>query len=537
VYRSECLPFSQIPHNTALFLDFLYHFQKLERFLPEKLQPERTKEAALQLAYDPARRAAVAAVLERQNGDWGMGEAARQNLQRFRAGAAALVSGHQLSLFGGPAYAFYKALTAIKMAEEITAAGTECVPIFWLASEDHDLAEIDHVVLPANPLTLETLRVAAHGRDGSPVGRMKLEEKSLAAVLERAGELLGPGEAMDGLRVAYAPGATFVSGIARLFAQVFGEYGLLLINPDDAELHRIALPVFSGAVERSADLNAAVQKRGRELEAAGYHQQVKVTSATSFLFVLEDGARVAVRRNGDGFAIGERKLSAAELRARVQDAPQDFSPNALLRTSVQNYLLPTLAYAGGPSEIAYLTQAAPLEQALTGRVARLMHRFSATIVEAPAERLLQKYSLEISDAFRGPEGLRERIAAQCLPRDLETKFDSAKKGLEWQMATLRQQLVALDPTLERAAERSGRKMNYQLERLRGRAARALLRRSEDLGRHADELTTALYPHKALQERTYPGVYFLARLGAAGLRGLYGTLNRECADHQVVFVRN
>ena len=184
MYRSECLPFSQIPHHTALFLDFLYHFQKLERFLPEKLQPEQAKNAAAKLNYDPARRAAVAAVLERQNGDWGMSEAARRNLRRFRAGAAAVVSGHQLSFFGGPAYSFYKALSAIKMAEEITAAGTECVPIFWLASEDHDLAEIDHVVLPfgaaqdkpASPQALETLRVGAKGRDGSPVGRLRLEE-------------------------------------------------------------------------------------------------------------------------------------------------------------------------------------------------------------------------------------------------------------------------------------------------------------------------------------------------------------------------
>jgi bacillithiol biosynthesis cysteine-adding enzyme BshC len=539
VYRSECLPFNEIPHHTPLFLDFLYSFHKVERFLPEKLQTaEQAAQAAKRISYDATRRAAVADALERQNADLGtngLGDAARRNLQRFRAGAAAVVSGHQVSLFGGPAYSFYKAMTAIKTAEELSRAGVECVPIYWLAAEDHDLAEIDHVTLPASPQTLETVRVTAEGKQDAPVGRMRLNEASLAAGLERMAELLGTGEALDMLRVAYAPGVTSASGIARLFARVFADYGLLLINPDDAQLHRIAQPVLEGIVERSAELNAAVQKRGKELEAARYHQQVKVTSATSFLFALRDGVRIPVRRNGAGFAIGDRKLSVADVQRQVAAAPEDFSAAALLRTSVQNFLLPTLLYAGGPAEIAYLAQAAPLEQALTGRATPVMHRFSATLVDARAQRLLQKYGLKVSDTFHGTEQLRERIAQRCLPAELEAKFESAKKGLEWHIGDIREQLAAADPTLLRAAERAAKKMGYQLDRLRAKAARAVLRRSEELSRHAEQLSVALYPHKELQERTVPGIYFLARMGTAGLRELYATLKRECADHQVVFV--
>ena len=534
MYPSECLPFTEIPHQTRLFLDFLYHFDRLERFIPQKLQSaEQAAAAAHHIAYDPARRAAVATVLERQNATWGWSEAAQRNLQRFRAGALAAVSGHQLSLFGGPAYSLYKALTAIKTADDFSKAGVDCVPIFWLASEDHDLAEIDHIAFPADT-ALETLQVGAQGTAGGPVGRLKLDESSLSSALQRAGELLGPGEALDILRAAYAPGETFASAIARLFARVFASYGLLLIDPDDEELHRIAAPVLTGAVERSAELNAALLKRGKELEAAGYHQQVKVTSTTSFLFSLENGARTPIRRNGAGFAIGDRKLSAAVLRTQIEDAPQDFSPAALLRTSMQNYLLPTLTYAGGPAEIAYLTQAAPLEQALTGRAAPLMHRFSATLLDARAQRLLKKYSLKVSDAFHGSERLRDLIAQRCIPRELEAKFDSAQKGLDWHIADIRQQLATLDPTLIRAAEGTGKKVSHQLQRLRGRAARALVRRSDEVARHAEQLTMALYPHKGLQERTWPGIYFLSRLGSAGLRELYVTLKRDCADHQLIF---
>src|SRR5437588_1374125 len=221
--------------------------------------------------------------------------------------------------------------------------------------------------------------------------------------------------------------------------------------------------------ERRVALNRIVQERGRELEAAGYHQQVKVTSATSFLFALEDGARVPVRRNGSGFLLGNRKLSAAELQQRVNDAPQDFSPNALLRTSVQNHLLPTLMYCGGPAEIAYLAQAAALERALVGRTAPLMHRFSATIVEARAQRLLQRYELKPADTFQGPEHLRERIAERRLPHELEARFEKAEQAVKAEMKALREQLAALDATLVDAASHSGEKMEYQIKRLRARA--------------------------------------------------------------------
>ena len=200
MYRSECLPFSEIPHTSALFLDFLYHFDRLERFLPAPLRSaQQAAEAAraVNAAYDGKRRAAVVAVLEQQNQQWGLSESARRNLERLRAGAMAIVTGQQVNLFGGPAYSFYKALTIIKVAQEFTAGGTECVPIFWLASEDHDVAEIDHVALPRPEMAaLEMVRASAKGNEGAPVGRLKLDDSVLAAVA-RAAELLGPGEALD----------------------------------------------------------------------------------------------------------------------------------------------------------------------------------------------------------------------------------------------------------------------------------------------------------------------------------------------------
>src|SRR5262249_44518192 len=153
----------------------------------------------------------------------------------------------------------------------------------------------------------------------------------------------------------------------------------------DPELHRIAEPIYRAAIERAEELDDTLLARGKELESAGYHQQVKVTPSSSLLFALRDGARIPIHRRANGkenrFTIGNEELSQHELQAQISSAPQNFSPNVLLRPVVQDYLLPTLTYTGGSAEVAYFAQGAVVYERLLGRVTPIVPRFSATIVE------------------------------------------------------------------------------------------------------------------------------------------------------------
>lgn len=529
---SECLPFSAIPHSSRLFSDFLYKFDTVRRFYPEPpSSPAWVKAQTRQASSLHLRR--VAAVLERQNRSFGGSDAAVQNARRIGEGARAVVTGQQVGLFGGPAFAIYKALAAIKYAQEFTLAGVECVPVFWMATEDHDLAEINHIFLPAAH-GMEKISVAGEGQQGAPVANIRLGA-DLEDALRKAADALGETDALRQLRDAYRPEETFASAFARFMAAVFARFGLVLIDPADPELHAIASPIYSAVVEQSAELNGAVQQRGRELEAAGYEQQVKVTAAASFLFALENGVRTPVHRNGNGFQAGNGKLSSQDLLGMAQIEPQRLSPNALLRPAVQDYLLPTVLYIGGPAEVAYWAQSAPLQERLLGRVTPITNRFSATVVEPALQRLLQKYRLSLPDLFAGPEETRERLASRTLPDRLQSAFSNTHDDMEEHLAAIREQLQQLDSTLVDAASRAGAKMTYQLDRLRGRAARAELRRNEEIARHADRLSYSLYPNKGLQERIFPGAYFLARYGNALLDGLLEQVRIECHDHQVVFI--
>jgi len=538
--KSECLPFSQIPHTTRLFADFLSDYSKVQQFYPRSAYFNQWfKDESSNLSYVAERREAVSMILDRQNQSWNASAKTLENIARLRGGASAVVTGQQVGLFGGPSFTIFKALTAIKLADLATRSGVDCVPVFWLATEDHDLAEVNQVSIPGPDGSLQKLTAPAEGLSNAPVGTVRFGSE-IDAVVEAASGLLGPGEISDFLREAYRSCETFGNAFARLLARLFADWGVILLDAADAEFHQIAKPIYRAAIERAAELDEALLTRGKVLESAGYHQQVKVTPSSTLLFAVRSGARVPVHRrvSGEGsaeFLIDEERISKADLLSLVAASPWDFSGNALLRPVVQDYLLPTLAYTGGSAEVAYFAQVAVVYEMLLGRVTPIVPRFSATIVEPKPRAFLERYGLRLPDLFLGPENLREQMASRTLPEELQSAFDQAEVSLEKSLVAIREGLARLDSTLVDSATNAASKMQHQLSQLRSKAARAELRQTEVLTRKADVLSNLLYPDKALQEREIAGVYFVARYGKEVLRDVYETIHPDCVDHQVISV--
>jgi bacillithiol biosynthesis cysteine-adding enzyme BshC len=535
--KTQCLPFSQIPHSTSLFLDYLSYKPSAQPFYSRSpLFLEWIKDEAARIQYDDARRQKVAGILERQNRAFEASAKTFANIERLKGGALAAVTGQQVGLFGGPLFAIFKALTAVKLAEEATAAGVDCVPIFWLATEDHDLAEVNHVSLASESGAPERLAIGSHGVEDASVGTIRLGDE-VAPAIERATALLGDSEVAVWLRETYVPGETMGSAFGRLMARLFADWGVILLDQSDVEFHEIAKPILHQAMERSAELDDALLERGKGLEAAGYHQQVKVTAATTLLFEIRNGVRTAVRGKGDAadrqFSVGGEVSAARDVLTRIETNPAKFSPNALLRPVVQDYLLPTLVYTGGPAEVAYFAQAGVVYEKLLGRVTPILPRFSATLVDAKAQRLLERYRMALPDLFQGPEKLRAALAMRMLPSDLQARFSDAKTALESALSAIREALARLDPTLVDAASNAEEKMKYQLTQLEARAARAEVQRNEVITRHADALSSSLYPNKELQEREIGGASFLARYGQGLLKSLHDAIRTDCHDHQVI----
>jgi bacillithiol synthase len=527
---SECLPFSSIPHTSRLFQDFLHHFDRVQRFYARPpLDSSWWEEEQRRIDYPLERRQAVAAILERQNREFGAGEKTLANIERLRAGAAAVVTGQQVGLFGGPLFCLLKALTAAVHAEKAGA-----VPVFWLANQDHDFEEINYINFPETD-HLKKFSVNVPHAEGAPVGKIAFSDEITAAV-QQVQALFGASEVADLLAASYRPGENFGSAFGRFYSRACAELGIIFLNPLDPELHRLTAPVFSKALDQTAEINQQLLDRSQELESGGYHAQVKITPTHTLCFYLEDGVRTPVRLDDNDFVVGGRKFSRKEMLEEAQRCPERFSANVLLRPIVQDFLLPTLFYIGGPAEIAYFAQIEAAYHALAKRVTPVLPRFFATLVEPRQAKLLDRYGLTLTDLFAGPEKLREMIAERGLPENVTKSFDAAGNHLETALRLIQESLEKLDRTLVDAASNAGSKMRHQLQTLREKAARAEARKDSEIQRHTDELSSLLYPNKELQEREIGAAYFLLKYGTGVAGRLKESLKQGCGEHQIVWLQ-
>ena len=524
--HTECYPISILPRLTRLFLDYAESRQPLTPFYPASPYAQQWTAPT----QDPAIRSRIADLLEAQNRGFGASPATLENIARLRQGAPAIVTGQQVTLFGGPLFTLFKAATAIRKAKD-----TGAVPIFWLATEDHDLDEADHVVLPARH-ELQTLRLE-HEANNRPVGTIQLGP-GIRPLLEQAAELLGPGPILDAIEAAYMPGATFAQAFARLLTSIFAEQGLILIDAASRDFHGLGAPVLRHAIEHAAELESALLERSKLLEERGYHAQVLVAPSSSLLFLIDEdsGARLALKRKSGNWLAGKKSYSTEDLLAILDSAPERLSPNALLRPVFQDFLLPTAAYIGGPAEISYFAQSQVLYDAILGRTTPVIPRLSATLVEPAIATVLARHEVQLEDILHShPDELAQRLGARAIPIEGKRKLASAGNALDEELTGLTQWMHQIDPGLGRSADVSASKMRYQMNRLRRLAANYQLQTEASLRRHIDALYLNLFPDQHPQERIIGAAAFLARYGDGFIPQLVEQAAQECPGHKAIFL--
>src|SRR5713226_1387787 len=528
------IPFRRLPHQPKLFVRLIEDFASVSQFYAHAPNLDEVKRVAASLEFPAGRRREVAAILRKQNEAFGAGAAAHSNLDKLERGAVAVVSGQQVGLFSGPAYAVYKALTAIQIAQELTEAGIEAVPIFWMATEDHDLDEVRHVTwFDSGKLVRFELPADAATR---PVGNVRLGPAVERDVKKAVGLLSGPASetVSEILEQSYRADETYGSAFGKLFARLFAEQGLILLDPLDARLHRIAAPLHKKAIEDRDELNEKLLQRGKELERAGYEVQVKVTARSTLLFSIRDGVRQAIAASNGNLKSGETSWTRDEALRLVEAAPGTFSANALFRPVVQDFLLPTAAYLGGPAEIAYFAQSFVIYEQVLWRLPVILSRAGFTILDAKAEKLLQKYGLCIENLWAGPQELRRKMESVSVPEALAVNFDRDKEQMESTLAELGEQIEKLDPSLSGAVTTARNKISFQLEKLRRKTGRALDQKNSLLAEHEHFLENLLYPNKQLQSRELCFLPFLARWGMDGLNELQKLSGSDTlGEHRIV----
>src|SRR5579884_19849 len=452
----SCIRHTELPGTSRLFADFSYHFDRVARFYRyNPHDPDSLRAAAGAINYPADRRAAMVHALAGQNGD-------SPALARLaEPGTVAVVTGQQVGLFGGPAYTIYKALTAVRIARNLSEQGIAAVPIFWLASEDHDFPEVSltwSFDASHQPVRLQV--DAPNEAKGRPrcVGGIRLAAPPVEE-LRRSLEAFPNGREVAALvEEAYPPGVTMAQGFRALLRKIMEPFGLLLLDPLDPNVRAISAPLVAEALSAAPELKAGLLERNRELASSGYHAQVHLEPKTSLFFLLENGERVPLRLKDSEFAM---------LGGRAAD----ISPNALLRPVMQDYLLPTAAYVGGPAELAYLAQSRVIYDRLLGRMPVVLPRSAFTLLDAHAVKLLDRYKLPLPAALVHEEALKERLAEALIPPGIETAFEETTAALQRHLEGLRSEMEPFDHTLGFALEKSRAKMLYHLEKLRRKTGR------------------------------------------------------------------
>ena len=490
-----------------------------------------------------AHREAVAAVLAEQNRAWNGGDAAQRLVDRLRDPAAvAVVTGQQLGLFAGPLYTVYKALSAVRAAAHVEAVtGRPAVPVFWLADEDHDFAEVSGAVFSQGRdvrfATLDDGRPLDGPRP--PVGHIVLGETALADTFAQLERALPDGPhraaALALAHDAYRPGRTMRDAFALLLRSLAP--GLVLMSADDARLKRLAAPLFEREASDWRDTARLLADQSARLVASGFHAQVGPSPMA--LFWLDDAGLRRPVDPSDGGGVTLRGTSVrwtdAEWHTRVAREPERVSPNVVLRPLVQDTLLPTAAYIAGPGEAAYYAQLTPVYARFGVPMPAIVPRLSLTVVEPGARKVLDRYGLDVPDLKGDLQALWKRLALAASDTDVAGPFADAQLTLERLADDLERLAAGVDRSLGGAAGAFREATRHALDRLELKTVRVEKRRHADVFARLDRARAALWPAGALQERALSPLQIVALHGTDAFPALVGAVPLDSTVHHVVEV--
>jgi bacillithiol biosynthesis cysteine-adding enzyme BshC len=538
----ERTPFSALPGFSRLFADYCEHFDRLSPYFEADFRDvaSLTPHCERILAFGRDRDLLTRVLLE-QNQRWGLDDPTRRNIDRLaEPNSVAVVTGQQVGLLGGPLYTVYKTATALKLAREWSTDRHPVVPVFWLEGEDHDLDEVRSVeLLGSRGLFSVDYDAGTPPPDGNhgPVGRLLLGP-GITEALDVLDEELPPTEFHDGLiqslRDAYKPGATMRDAFARVIKSLFPGSGLVFISPDDRQLKNAAVPLFVKEIEESAEVTRRIEKVSSAL-ANDYHAQVR--SRPTNLFYIDDKGRSAIdaSESGERFTIRHHDsvLDLAELTHMIEADPCAFSTNVILRPLLQDRLLPTVAYVGGPGEVAYFAQFKSVYDWAQQPMPIIYPRASVTIVESRIQKIAKRYELTTADAAADIERLFKQVVLDKMEFDLPSRFAGAAQRIDEAIEEVRSVVTATDATLEKALEATRTGLHNEWSRLQGSVLKAEKRRHEDDRRRLERLQESLYPAGGLQERAISVITYMNKYGPDFVMHITNAISTDTRAHQVI----
>ncbi|MCH6573807.1 MAG: bacillithiol biosynthesis cysteine-adding enzyme BshC [Bacteroidetes bacterium] len=535
--------FCDIPGHQNLFLDYLYEFDNIKDFYKYDFRNrEQYKKIFKSITEsDNTVRVRLKSILSSQYADLSPSNKTQKNIDLLaKDNTLTIVTGQQLGMLGGPLYTFYKIITIIKLSNHLNSRYDKFnfVPVFWLEGDDHDFNEVRSISVFNNDNLLKKIGYKEEVEPDDAKKSIGLTEfdESINEFFGQLDENLRDTEfkqpLLDKLKTIYEPGKTFKTSFRQLIHSLFDDLGLVLLDPQDKQIKDLLKPVFRKEINDFREHTQQLVQVSAKLEET-YHAQVKVHPVN--LFFSTDEGRYSIEPVDNEFRLKRKRKSFTkeELLELIENEPERFSPNVLLRPICQDYILPTAFYVGGPSEVSYFAQVLPLYDLFKIPTPIIYPRSSATLLEANIKKTLDKYDKSIIEIFLGVDELKRNVIDSLTENNVDDIFNETQNEIDIAFDRLREKLFALDKTIADTSKKYRGKIFNALNELKGKAEQAQNRKFEVTLRQLDRASTIIFPAANLQEREINFIYFVNKYGEEFLKKLFDELEIDKFEHQVI----
>lgn len=495
--NKKTIPYSKTTFFSSLINDYLANEEKLHPFINHNCSLDAFADAIAERKQTSVDRELLVKQLQHQYKDLPVSAATQSNIALLKSdNCFTITTGHQLNLYTGPLYFLYKIISAINLANTLktTYPENDFVPIYWMATEDHDFEEINHFNLFDKKISIQK----KEGENGA-VGKLTLA--SAPEVAQQLEELLenrnGGDEIVALFKQFYKSENNFTIATKALINHLFGEYGLVIIDGDDAELKKIMIPYFEQELVEQKN-HQLIDKSTHKLTDLGYKSQV--TPREINLFYLDKNLRERIIFEDEQYKVLNTNLSFTkeQILSELNNHPEKFSPNVVMRPLYQEVILPNLAYIGGGGELAYWFQLKAMFNANKVFFPTLILRNSVLIIDAGSSKKMQKLGLEVPQLFEDTEELIKEYVIQHA--DINLELAQQKEQLVKLYEPIENKAVQLDKTLQAVVNAELQKAINGINHIEARLLKAEKQREEVAVNQIRGIKDKLFPNGGLQER-------------------------------------
>ena len=527
-------PFSELPF-TKLFRDYTNNQNDIPDFFESSpFDEEFLGKRVMQLEFKGDRTRLADQLIE-FNSELEAPDETLKNIEKFRDDQAlAVVTGQQLTLYGGPLFTVYKVMTAIILANKWEKIyKKKFVPVFWLADEDHDFEEIASVSIPSDEGTHKLMLSSEPG--DKRVSEIYLDE-SFNELKDKIKVELGDTDFSDDLwnmlDSCYSPDETVRTSFAKLLFSLFGKYGIVLAGSNSDSIKMIVNSTIIKCIDKTEEISQQLTDTSEKLIEAGYHSQAKVQQSNLF-WIDDNGKRIKLNYDNEKWIAegnGNKSWTNEELKSLAKNNPNRLSPNVFLRPVIQDTFLPTFAYVGGPGEIAYYAQMKEVYSIFNKTMPVIMPRFSATIIESGIERILEKLSFSSAEYHNRIEELETKYIRSTDSPDIEALFAEWKRKVEDITTEMKPMVAEIDPTLENTVGKASATYYTELDKLKGKIYRSLKQQEKTQLNRISKIKNNLFPNGNLQEREVAFIYFMNKYGLTIWDEIFESFEQEMPNN-------